>query len=152
MEKNTKRCTDNLERSLGYIDEFIHGNENLKLAKQITEYAFSIGKTLNSHSIAVQCYITKIPDIRFCIDRGSDRGSDCMQKRTMTNFLCIRPPCEIHVIAGGKPYLRQQRDTNFHIISTNDVIELGYSVMKEHIMESFCSRLKQYGLRSLLCK
>jgi hypothetical protein len=148
MEKNTKRCTGKLEKALAYIDEFIDGNDKLKIAKKITEYVFSFDNTLNRHSFAIKCYVTNKPDIRFCIDRGSD----CEHKRTMTNFLCIKPPCEIHVIADGKPYLRPQRDTKFHIISTNDVIELGYSVMKKHIMESFCSRLKEYRLQSFLCK
>jgi hypothetical protein len=147
MEKNTKRCTDNLEKGLLYIEEFIHENESLKLAKQITEYAFSLGNKLHRHSFAIKCYVTKIPDIRFCIDRGSD----CLQEKTMTNFLCIKPPCEIHVIAVGKMYLRPQRTTKFHIISTTDVLSLGYPVIIEHIMESFCSRIKEFKLQSHLC-
>lgn len=148
MGNNDKRCTDNLEKALGYIEEFIHENESLKLAKRITEYAFSLCTPLNHHSFVVKCYVTKIPDIRFCVDRGSD----CRQEKTRTHFLCIKPPCEIHLLAEGKPYLRPQSTTKFHIISTADVFSLGYPEIIEHIKESFCSRIKEYKLQSHQCK
>ena len=148
MIENPKRCTDNLEKALGYVDDLIYGIKNIELAKQITTYVFSLGQILHRHSFVIQCYVTKIPDIRFCIDRGSD----CIKRRTMTNFLVIRPPSEIHVIDSRKSYLHPQEHTNFHIISTSDILELSYQVICEHIKNSFCSRMAQYGLKSSLCK
>ena len=148
MKDNPKRCTDDEEKALGYVDELIYGNESIRLAKGIIKYVFSFGHTLHGHYLSIQCYITRNNDIRFCIDRGFD----CLKPRTMTNFLVIRPPSEIHVIDSGKPYLRSQATTNFHIISTSDILELSYQVICEHIKNSFCSRMAQYGLKSSLCK
>uniref|UniRef100_A0A7V4G8E0 Uncharacterized protein n=1 Tax=Desulfobacca acetoxidans TaxID=60893 RepID=A0A7V4G8E0_9BACT len=148
MEKHTKRCTSSLEKALEYVEEFFHERVYLELAKQITEYVFSLDNPLNNHSFSIKCYVTKIPDIRFCIDRGSD----CEKKITMTNFLCIRPPCAIHVIAEGNDYLKVQNNTKFCIISTDNVLKLGIPKIKEHILESFCFRIKEYKLTTVLCK
>jgi hypothetical protein len=149
MMENPKRCTDSEEEALGLVDEILYRNQNIKLAKQITRDVFSkIGQTSSTHSFSIKCYVTKTPDIRFCIDRDSD----CLQRRTMTNFLVIRPTGEIHVIDIGKPYLRRQKRTKFYIISTKDVLKLPYENLWEHIKNSFCSRIKQYSLQSSLCK
>jgi hypothetical protein len=146
--ENPKRCTDSLQKALGYVDEFIYGDKSIKLAKDITKHVFSLGKPLHRHSFSIKCYVTNNFDIRFCIDRGSD----CSKPRTMTNFLVIRPPSEIHVIDSGKPYLRPQTTTKFHIISTHDALELSCQQICAHINNSFCSRIKQYSLQSSLCK
>ena len=93
MMDDTKRCTDNLDKALGYVDEIIRENRR-KLAKQITKDVFSKFRQISlGHSFTIKCYLTKTPDIRFCIDRGSD----CLEPKTMTNFLVIRPTVEIHV-------------------------------------------------------
>jgi hypothetical protein len=148
MLDNKKRCTEKLEKALSYVDEFIYGNNNINLAKQITTYVFSLNQISDKQSFSIKCYVTKIPDIRFCIDRGSD----CLKARTMTNFLVLRPPCEIHVIDNGKPYLRPQDHTNFHIITTNNLLELNFDEIINHINNSFCSRIKQFSLQSALCE
>jgi hypothetical protein len=99
MMENPKRCTDSLEKALGYVDEIIYGDKSIKLTKDIANHVFSLSNPLHGHSFSIKCYITNNLDIRFCVDRGAD----CVQPRTMTNFLIIRNPSEIHVIDSGKP-------------------------------------------------
>jgi hypothetical protein len=147
MMDDTKRCTDNLDKALGYVDEIIRENRR-KLAKQIIKDVFSkFGQFSLGHSFTIKCYVTEKPDIRFCIERGSD----CPKKRTMTAFIVMMPLGEIHVVDTGKPYLRPLNKTNFYEISASNVLELSYDKLWEHIKNSFCSKIKQFYLNSPLC-
>jgi hypothetical protein len=148
--KRKKGCTSDIERIFGYIEEIYTDAASARYAKRLAEDVLGLAGAIHQHRFSIMCYRTTGPHVRFCIDRHQD-GSDCERARTMTHFLVMKPPYEIHVIASGRSYLNPQTHTPFHIIRSDDLIELPYSQIWKHEMDSFCYRVNQYDLRSSLC-
>lgn len=135
---------------------------DLKNAEQLIQkviYANCIGRTLeiccwllslnlqDNHEI--KCYQTfgKRPDIRFCIDRGSD----CDRGKIMTNFLVIEPNFEIMGLYLKNPtkYSYLKPNQKRWRINSKDTSVLPMSNIIEHIYESYCLKLKELGLNLL---
>jgi len=94
----------------------------------------------------IKCYQTfgKRPDIRFCIDRGSD----CCGTKIMTNFLVVEPDFELMGLYVSNPgkYAYLKPDQRRWRISSTDTSALLMSQIHSHILESYCIKLNSLGL------
>lgn len=145
-------ATDDLIRAENWIKDLLMDQDK---AIEICRWLFSFNNIEKSHKI--KCHQTKfrdiqtkVLDIRFCIDRGTD----CETKKIKTNFLIFRTPFQlrhIRLMNANYPYLRNG-DRGYYRIGKEDCQELPIETLKKHILESYCLKLKQLKLASDICQ
>lgn len=101
---------------------------------------------LEKHKIKCYQSFGKLPDIRFCIDRGHD----CIGNKIMTNFLVIEPNYAIMGLYSRNPekYRYFKPDQKRWNINSTDTSSLPIATIREHIFESYELKLSQLGLVS----
>lgn len=132
-----------------------YATDDLKAAEILIQkviFDSAVGKTLEicqwllsfnaQEKHKVKCYQTfgNRPDIRFCIDRGTD----CEGDKIMTCFLVIEPNFELMGLYSKNPekYSYFKRNEKRWRINSKDTIELSMSTIREHIFESYELLLK----------
>lgn len=103
----------------------------------ICKWLFSINEEEINHKI--KYYESNVPDVRFCVDRGW--------------FLTIRHNYRIHVrVLKPEKYVYFKHDQlDIYTIPPSDAHKLSLDVIKNHILESYCIRLKKLGVKSSIC-
>jgi predicted HNH restriction endonuclease len=143
-------ATDNLVEAEKIIKDIMVGRVVTDKALEICQWLLSFNSQEN-HKI--KCYQTggKRPDIRFCIDRGSD----CERTKIMTGFAVIETDHALMGLYSSSPhrYTYFRPDTNKRWrIGSRDVTELPITTIREYILESYCLKIKDLGLDSVLCR
>lgn len=135
-------ATDDLEAAEILIQKVIFGSAVGKTFK-ICQWLLSFN-VQEKH--IVKCYQTDRPDIRYCIDRGTDCDGD----KIMTNFLVIAPNFAFYGLYSSNPekYSYFKRDQKRWRINAKDITELPMSTIYEHIYESYEFKLNELGLMS----
>jgi hypothetical protein len=141
-------ATDNLVEAEKIIKDIMVGRLADK-ALEICRWLLSFNSQEN-HKI--KCYQTggKRPDIRFCIDRGSD----CEHTKITTGFLVIEPDHALMGLYSSSPrrytYFKPDTNTRWRI-GSRDMSEPPITTIREHILESYCLKIKDLGLDSVVC-
>ena len=132
-------ATDDLNSAEKIIEGIFYGSIEKKKALQICHWLFSFNTV--EKGFTVKCYSTNVPDVRFCIDRGSDCGGN----KILTGFVVLRPPIEIHVRSKNDIPKVKTKDSGWYMVDgrTFDV-----EVINKHILESYEKQINKMNLVS----
>jgi len=117
---------------------------------EICRWLMSFNDIEKTHRI--KCYRTggNKPDVRFCIDRGYD----CSGSKIMTGFVVIEPDYALMGLYSNNPnackYFKTDTAKRWRI-NSSDVLELPIAIIRDHILESYCIKIKELGLDSVMC-
>ncbi|KAF0159547.1 MAG: hypothetical protein FD159_488 [Syntrophaceae bacterium] len=139
-------ATDNLEQAEKIVNGIVYGHIEKDRALNICRWLMSFNS--QEKGFSVKCYQTNVPDIRFCVDRGSD----CEGKKIRTVFVTIRSNLQIlfHTKNTDFTYLKQDQNDIYYIIPEAGK-KLDMARIKFHILEAYCQKIDQLKLNSSMC-
>jgi hypothetical protein len=145
-------ATDNLMKAEKLIKRVIDKRFSDK-ADKICRWLLSFNG--QEGKFKIKCYATgesrpsSKPDIRFCIDRGSD----CEGTKIMTGFVVIEPNFEIMGLYSNNSdmYSYFKPDQKRWRIGSEATSQLPDETITKHILESYCLKIKDLGLDSVVC-
>lgn len=139
-------ATDDVKVAEKIITGIVYGQFEKERAMQICHWLFSFNSI--EKGFTVKCYQTNVPDFRFCIDRGHD----CEGKKIRTIFVTIRSNLQILFRAKNIdfPYFKIDQP-GIYYISPEYGRKLDMEVIKKHILEAYCLKIKNLDLASEIC-
>lgn len=139
-------ATDDIKVAEKIIAGIVYGQVEKERALQICHWLFSFNSI--EKGFTVKCYQTNVPDFRFCIDRGRD----CEGKKIRTIFVTIRSNLQILFRAKNIdfPYFKIDQPGIYYIIPEYGR-KLDLEVIKKHILEAYCLKIKSLDIVSEIC-
>lgn len=139
--------TDNYSYAERIIRGVIPRKSDMERTFEICKWLLSFNE-MEKHR--VKCYMRDDDSIRFCFDRGGD----CNAYKIQTVFLTIKNGFTlIFRLRNTKfPYLIKTGE--YYKISSDDARKLPMDVLKKHILDAYCNKLRnpKYNLSSVFYK
>jgi len=141
-------ATDNLEQAEKIVKGIVYGPIAIERALMICRWLFSFN--MKEQGFKVKCYQTKVPEVRFCVDRGNDCEG---REKILTVFVTIRSNLQIifHTENINFPYLQKNQNDIYFIIPEASK-KLDMEIIKSHILEAYCQKINKLKLNSPICK